>query len=133
MTAASMPSYLTRADPVLPIAHIVSSAGLPMTVTTGVAFLTVRRNDRLSPLPSSLANSTPTGALRSMNLAARSRRHSVSESPASSSRGSQSGPARRTSSWCTKYSTTLARSSTPGIENTESRGGPDLTALMSSG
>jgi Protein of unknown function (DUF664) len=132
-TAASVPSSLTRAARVLPIAHIVSSAGLPMTVTTGVAFLAVMRNGWLSPLPSSLANSKPTGALRSMNLAARRRRQSPSARPASSSRGCQSGAPRRTSSWCTKYSTVLARSSTPGIANTESRGGPDRKASMSCG
>jgi len=128
-----VPSNLTRAAPVLPVAHIVSSAGLPMTVTTGVAFLAVMRNGWLSPVPSSLANSTPTGALRSRNLAERSLRQSPPARPASSSRGFQSGTQRLTSSWCTKNSTALARSSKPGIAKTDSRGGPDRNVSMSCG
>jgi hypothetical protein len=43
VTAASVPSKLTLAAAVRPVAHIVSSAGLPMTVTAGVAFLAVIR------------------------------------------------------------------------------------------
>jgi hypothetical protein len=130
-TAASIPSNRTLAPVVRPIAHMVSSAGLPMTVTAGVAFLAVMRYagppGLTSPVSmSSRASSTPTGALRSMNLASRSRCHSMPDSPLLMSLGSQPGAARRTSSWCTKNSTALARSSMPGIAITDSRGGPDL-------
>ena len=43
LTAASVPSNRTRAAVRRPITHRVSSAGLPTTVTAGVAFLAVMR------------------------------------------------------------------------------------------
>jgi hypothetical protein len=43
LTATWVPSKLTRAAPVRPMTHMVSSAGLPITVTAGVAFLAVIR------------------------------------------------------------------------------------------
>jgi hypothetical protein len=43
LTAASLPSSLTRAAAVRPSAHMVSSAGVPVTVTTGVRALAVDR------------------------------------------------------------------------------------------
>ena len=43
VTAALVPSIRTRAALVRPITHMVSSAGLPMTVTAGVAFFAVMR------------------------------------------------------------------------------------------
>ena len=67
-----------------PITHMVSSAGLPITVTAGVAFFAVSRYAGPSGLAASMssrASSTPTGALRSMNRAIRSRCHSKSDSP----------------------------------------------------
>jgi len=42
-TAASVPSSRTRAAARRPVTHRVSSAGLPTTVTAGVAFLAVKR------------------------------------------------------------------------------------------
>jgi hypothetical protein len=108
---------------------MVSSAGGPITVTTGVAFFTVMRTVSLSPgSVSSLASSTPTGTLLSSLLTIRKCRQSASGSPADSSRGPQSGTARRTSSWWTKYSTVLTRSSMPGRAKTDIRGGPDRIA-----
>jgi hypothetical protein len=98
LTAAPVPSKRTLAAAVRPIVHIVSSAGLPMTVTAGVAFLTVIRKACPSPSMSSRASSTPTGARRSVNRAICSRCHSIADSPLLISRGSQSWPARRTSS-----------------------------------
>jgi hypothetical protein len=43
LTAASVPSKRTRAASLRPITHMVSSAGLPITVTAGVAFFAVIR------------------------------------------------------------------------------------------
>jgi len=43
VTAVPVPSKRTLAAPVRPIVQMVSSAGLPMTVTAGVAFFTVIR------------------------------------------------------------------------------------------
>ena len=43
VTAAWVPSMRTRAAVRRPITHMVSSAGLPTTVTAGVAFLAVTR------------------------------------------------------------------------------------------
>jgi len=101
-----------------------------VTVTTGVRPLAVIRMlgvpERAGPGSSDRTNSTPTGDLRRIILAIFSRSQSASARPRSVSRGSQPGCARRTSSWCTKNSTTLARSSTPGIPNMEKRGGPFL-------
>ena len=57
----------------------------------------------------------------------------MSDSPLLSSRGSQPGAPRRTSSWCTKNSTELTRSSTPGSAITDSAGGPDLMIRTRSG
>jgi len=114
------------------MAHMVSSAGVPMTVTTGVALRTVMRNDCPS-LPLSRASSTPTGALRRKKRDPRSLPHSACESPSLSSRGSQPSAARRTSSWWTKYSTVFAFSSKPGIANGDSLGGPARKVSISSG
>jgi metallophosphoesterase (TIGR03767 family) len=134
--AVSLPSSLTCAAAVRPSAQRVSSAGLPVTVTTGVLALAVIRT-RCGPGSaagrSSLTSSMPTGALRSRNLAMPSRCHSTSFRSALTVRCSQPGVPRRTSSWCTKYSTTLARSSMPGIAKKDSRGGPFLMVSTSRG
>jgi metallophosphoesterase (TIGR03767 family) len=134
--AVSLPSSLTCAAAVRPSTQRVSSAGLPVTVTTGVLALAVIRT-RCGPGSaagrSSLTSSTPTGALRSRNLAMPSRCHSTSFRPALTARCSQPGAPRRTSSWCTKYSTTLARWSMPGIAKKDSRGGPFLMVSTSRG
>ena len=84
------------------------------------------RNSGASPGPPSApssfrANSTPTGTFRRVNLAIRSRSHSVSDRPWLISRGFQSGAARRTSSWCTKNSTVLASSSSAEMDHGDSR------------
>ena len=68
-----------------------------------------------------------------MNRDIRSRPQSMSDSPLPSARGSQPSAARRTSSWCTKNSTALTRSSMPGSAITDSRGGPDLMIRTRSG
>jgi metallophosphoesterase (TIGR03767 family) len=134
--AVSLPSSLTCAATVLPSTQRVSSAGLPVTVTTGVLALAVIRT-RCGPGSaagrSSLTSSMPTGALRSRNLAILSRCHSTSVRSALTVRCSQPGAPRRTSSWCTKYSTTLARWSMPGIAKKDSRGGPFLMVSTSRG
>ncbi|MDX6395055.1 MAG: hypothetical protein QOJ73_6118 [Streptosporangiaceae bacterium] len=134
--AVSLPSSLTCAAAVRPSAQRVNSAGLPVTVTTGVLALAVIRT-RCGPGSaagrSSLTSSTPTGALRSRNLAMPSRCHSTSFRSALTARCSQPGAPRRTSSWCTKYSTTLARWSMPGIAKKDSRGGPFLMVSTSRG
>ena len=127
--ALSVPSSLTFAAPMRPVAHRVSSAGAPVTVTTGVPRRAIIRNSGASPGPPSApssfrANSTPTGTFRRVNLAIRSRSHSVSDRPWLISRGFQSGAARRTSSWCTKNSTVLASSSSAEMDHGDSRGGP---------
>ena len=134
--AVSLPSSLTCAAAVRPSTQRVSSAGLPVTVTTGVLALAVIRT-RCGPgsaaARSSLTSSMPTGALRSRNLAMPSRCHSISVSSGLTVRCSQPGAPRRTSSWCTKYSTTLARWSMPGIAKKDSRGGPFLMVSTSRG
>jgi metallophosphoesterase (TIGR03767 family) len=126
--AVSLPSSLTCAADVRPMAHMVSSAGLPVTVTTGVLARAVIRTRREpgSAGRSSRTSSIPTGALRSVNRVRPRRCHSTSVSSGLTVRGSQPGAPRRTSSWCTKYSTTLTRSSMPGMPNRDSRGGPFL-------
>jgi len=97
--AVSLPSSLTCAAAVRPSAQRVSSAGLPVTVTTGVLALAVIRT-RCGPGSaagrSSLTSSMPTGALRSRNLAMPSRCHSTSFRSALTVRCSQPGAPRRT-------------------------------------
>jgi metallophosphoesterase (TIGR03767 family) len=101
-TSASLPSSLTCATAVRPSAHSVSSAGVPVTVTTGVRALAVSRMlgvpERVGDGSSDLTNSTPTGALRRISLAILRRCQSASGRPRSISRGCQPGCALRTSS-----------------------------------
>ena len=129
-TASSGPSSATWAAPARPITHKVSSAGVPVTVTDGAPVLATIR----SSLPScSLASTTPVGAACRNSRALFSRFQSRSDRPGSSGRSVQSAAPRRTSSWCTKYSTVLARSSAPGRANIDSRGGPPRNSAISSG
>src|SRR5258708_21153876 len=51
LTSASLPSSLTRAPPVRPRAHMGSSPGGPVTVTTGVRALAVIRTREAACLP----------------------------------------------------------------------------------
>ena len=92
-SAASVPSSRTCAAAVRPSAHRVSSAGLPVTVTTGVRALAVIRTRAPagSGPTSSRTSSTPTGALRSTNRAMLSRCQSASDSAGVTLRSGQSG------------------------------------------
>ena len=124
--AASVPSRRTWAAARRPDVQRVSSPGVPVTVTTGVRALAVIRTRPCpgSVVMSSRTSSTPTGALRSTNRAMPSRPHRASDSAGVTFRSAQPGVPRRMSSWCTKNSTRLARSSIPGMPNRDSRGGP---------
>ena len=76
VTAAWVPSMRTRAAVRRPITHMVSSAGLPTTVTAGVAFLAVIRCCTRAVYPASGPPITPAAASgrrsRSTRCAARS-------------------------------------------------------------
>jgi len=112
-----------------PIDQRVSSAGLPATVTDGVAFFAMIGGTPLAP---ARTRTIPVGAERRNSRAPFSRFHSASARPSGSSRSVHPSAARRTSSWCTKYSTVLAAASAPGIPNKDIVGGPALNSPISS-